>query len=122
MNLNIDEKILKSFKEKELKVYFYESGCEGTKINFETNFEKDWLDFIELFNVKIFFERKDKENLNEWKIILKIENNWWHSNEDKYIFLSDKIKSRCGCATSFSFENKLIDSNKLKKLKMIFKK
>lgn len=122
MNLHIEQKILDTFNSNDIKIYFYESWCEWTKINFWADFDKTGLEFITVSGKDIYFEQKDKENLDGWKIVSKIDTNWWHSTHEKYIFLSEKIKSRCGCATSFSFEKKLIDKNKLNKLKIAFKK
>jgi len=123
MNLNINKEILEKFSSKDIKVYFFGSGCEWTKINLTIDFDKTWLEFIEIDWKNIYFEAKDKSNLDLWKIVLKPKTDNIHSKDDeKYIFLSEKIKSRCGCSTSFSFENKLIDKNKLSKLKAVFKK
>lgn len=122
MILEIDEKILESFKENDLKVFFYKSGCEWTKINLTDEFEKDWLECFSYNQKNIFYQKADEINLNWWKILLKPNDNKWHATKDKYIFISPKIKSRCWCATSFSFENKLISKDKLNKLKIVFKK
>gem|GEM_PF-5861460 len=40
--LQLDKKTITEFEEagvKKLKVFFYEAGCSGTKINMETEFE-----------------------------------------------------------------------------------
>lgn len=122
MNLNIDEAIFKNFDTTNIKVYFYDSGCEWTKINLTWDFDKTWLEKIELNWVNIFFETKDKEHLDWWKIVLKpSDNKNWHSSTAKYLFISPKVSSRCGCASSFSFEKKLIPKDKLAKLKAVFK-
>lgn len=122
MILEIDEKILENFKENDLKIYFYNSGCEWTKINLTWEFEKKWLESFSCKWKNIFYEKNDETNLNWWKILLKPNDNKWHQTSDKYIFISPKIQSRCWCATSFSFEKKLISKDKLKKLKIVFKK
>ena len=123
MNLEIEKNILDKFW-REIKVFFYEAWCEWTKINITEDFKKDWLSFFELSWKKIFYEKKDENNLDWWKILQKTEdkNQSKHSQNDKYLFISPKIKWRCGCATSFSFEKKLIDKDKLNKLKNAFKK
>lgn len=121
MNLEIEKNILDKFW-REIKVFFYEAWCEWTKINITEDFKKDWLSFFELNWKKIFYEKKDENNLDWWKIFSKTETNSEHSQNDKYLFISPKIKWRCGCATSFSFERKLIDKDKLNKLKNAFKK
>lgn len=117
MNLIIDENILKTFNKKDLKVFFYESWCEKTKINISDDFEKNWLESFVLWEKNIFFEEKDKNFLIDWKIIL--------NQNGKYLFLSPKVKKRCSCASSFSFENNLISQKHLKdlsKIKNIFNK
>jgi hypothetical protein len=125
MNLEIDKSILDKFWD-EIKVFFYEAWCEWTKINITEDFEKDWLSFFELNWKKVFYEKKDENNLDSWKIFPKkednLEQNSEHSENDKYLFISPKVKWRCGCATSFSFERKLIDKDKLNKLKNVFRK
>ena len=122
MNISIDKNILDSFNSNDIFVYFYKSGCEWTKINFLEDFDRSELKFLKVWEKIIYYKDSDEEKLDWWKIVLKTnENNQWHENNDKYLFISPKVKSRCSCATSFSFENKLIDSNKLKKLKKIFK-
>lgn len=122
MNLEIKNEILESFNTNDLKVFFINSWCEWTKIDITDVFDKKWLEIVKIWWKNIYFDKKDFENLNNWKILLKSDNNSNHSSDDKYLFISDKIKSRCNCSSSFSFENKLIDSNKLKKLKKIFRK
>ena len=121
MNLEINKKVLDLFWEQDIKVYFYNSWCEGTKLWILTNFENKNLEKITISNKNIYFEKRDKNKLNFWKIFLDSTQKDTNSKNNKYIFISDKIKSRCGCSSSFSFENKLIDKEKLKKLKNIFK-
>lgn len=121
MILNIDKNILDSFNSNDIYIFFYNSWCEWTKINILEDFNIDWLEYIEYEWKNIYYDKKDETNLDWWKILLKLESKEWHKNNDKYLFISQKIKSRCSCSTSFSFESKLIDSSKLKKLKKIFK-
>lgn len=123
MIFEIDQKILETFEGSDIKVYFYASGCEGTKVHLTSDFEKTNLESFSLWGKNIYYEKNDSENLNWAKILKKLDNSWtWHKNNDKYLFISPKVQSRCGCATSFSFEKKLIDKSKLKTLQGIFKK
>lgn len=122
MNLHIDPKIIQNFQKKPLKVYFFESGCEWTKVNIIDDFDRGNLLQVHIGWVEVFYDAKDALHLENGKILLKTSDTEWHGSDDKYIFLSEQIKSRCGCATSFSFENKLINSTKLKMLKKAFKK
>lgn len=123
MNLYIDKNVLELFKEENLKVFFYKSGCEWTKINIEPINDFEWLESINIDNKIIWLNSEEKNFLDNWKIVLQIkkEDNW-HGWKNKFLFVSKKITSRCWCSSSFSFENKLIDSNKLKLLKNVFKK
>lgn len=121
MILEIDKSILVKFPW-EIKVFFYEAWCEWTKVNITADFEINWLLSIEINWKKVYFEKKDESNLDWGKILPKWEWDSKHSQNDKYLFISPKIKWRCGCATSFSFERKLIDKEKLNKLKSVFKK
>lgn len=122
MILNIDKKILELFDKKDLKVYFYNSWCEWTKVNITQDFEKKYLESIIIEDKNIYFSKDDWINLDWWKIILQTkENNDWHWWKNKFLFVSEKIKSRCSCSSSFSFEKKLIDKEKLNKLKNAFK-
>lgn len=121
MNLEIDGKILEKF-DNDIKVFFFTSGCEWTKVNITWEFEKNWLKNTQINGKNIYFEESDEKNLDWAKILIKQSTNWEHWKNDKYLFISPKVQSRCGCATSFSFERKLIDKEKLNKLKVAFKK
>jgi len=116
MNLFIDESILNNFVNQDLKVYFLKSWCEGTKINITWDFDKTDLEKIVIWNKNIYFSSNDKKLLEWWKIFPK------DLITNKYLFVSEKIESRCSCSSSFSFEKKLIDSSKIWKLKNIFGK
>ncbi len=122
MIFEIDQKILENFTSNDIKVFFYNSGCEWTKINLTTEFDKTNLENISIHGRNIYFEISDKQKLDWAKILKKIDTGNWHSNNHKYLFISPKVESRCWCATSFSFEKKLIDKNKLKTLQWLFKK
>ena len=104
------------FSENEIKVHFYSSGCEGTKVNITSDFEKTNLENFALHGKTIYFESQDKDKLDGAKILKKVDTGKGHQSNDKYLFISPKVESRCGCATSFSFEKKLIDKSKLKTL------
>ncbi len=122
MIFEIDKQIVEKFSENDIKVYFYTSGCEWTKINLTPDFEKTNLESFSLHGKTIYFEIKDKNKLEGAKILKKVDTGTGHKSNDKYLFISPKVESRCGCATSFSFEKKLIDKNKLKTLQWLFKK
>ncbi|MGE4444287.1 MAG: hypothetical protein AB7E37_04815 [Candidatus Altimarinota bacterium] len=122
MIFEVDKQILEKFSENDIKVHFYTSGCEGTKVNLTSDFEKTNLESFALHGKTIYFESQDKDKLEGAKILKKVDTGKGHQSDDKYLFISPKVESRCGCATSFSFEKKLIDKNKLKTLQGLFKK
>lgn len=123
MNLVIDSKVLELFNDENLKVYFYNSGCEWTKVNLEPINDFNWYDNIKIENKNIYFLKEDEQYLDWWKIILQVKKDEnWHWGKNKFLFVSQKITSRCWCSSSFSFEKKLIDSNKLNLLKKAFNK
>lgn len=122
MILHIDPKILDIFDNEKLYIFFYNSWCEWTKINIIKDFNEEWLEYIKIWENFFYYNKEDTKHLDWWKIILKTNQELWHKTDDKYIFISSKIKSRCSCSTSFSFEEKLVNSSKLKKLKSIFSK
>lgn len=121
MNLFIAPEILETFPQ-DIKVFFYQSGCEGTKINLTGDFEKQGLQSIRIGEKNIYFSAEDAVHLEEGKILLQAPklDHEGKPSPTKYLFVSPKVQGRCGCASSFSFEKKLIDSNKLKQLKKAF--
>ncbi len=120
MNLQISQEILNNFKN-DIKIFFYNSWCEWTKIDLTSDFSKENLEFITQNWKNIFFEINDKKYLENAKILPFLDTKNPHSKTSKYLFTSPLITSRCGCSTSFSFENKLISSQKLKLLKNALK-
>lgn len=123
MIFEIEKNILDTFPTHDIKVYFYASGCEWTKINLTSEFDIWTLEYISLHGKNIYFENSDAQKLDGSKIFKKPDNaTKWHQNNEKYLFVSPKVQSRCWCATSFSFEKKLIDKSKLRTLQWLFKK
>lgn len=122
MQFKVDEKILQSFSARDIKVFFYSSGCEGTKLDLTDDFDVTWLKSIEISWKNIFFSPEDEKKLEWGNIVPKTSTLEWHGGKAKYLFISPKVESRCGCATSFSFEKKLIDKDKLSRLKTAFAK
>ena len=120
MNLQISHEILKNFQN-DIKIFFYNSWCEWTKVDITENFSKENLEYININWKNIFFETKDKKYLENAKILPFKDTKNPHSKTSKYLFTSPLITSRCSCSTSFSFENKLISSQKLKLIKNALK-
>ncbi len=129
MSIKLDKNTvfdLENRKVAKILLYFYEAWCSGTKIDLKEHFElKDDLEKINLldYGFDVYLEKKDKKRF-ENSIITKTINKD-HSWEEKvrYIFSNEKIKDRCGCGSSFSFEAKKIkiDLAKLKDLRNNFK-
>jgi len=113
-------------KVEKILVFFYDAGCSGTKVDitedFEVNENYEKLDLNVSFD--IYVEKKDKDKF-DWATITKTVTSD-HTWEEKvrYIFSNEKVKDRCGCGSSFSFDKKeiKIDLNKLKDMKLNFKK
>lgn len=114
---------------KKIKLFFFWGGCSGTKLDVAETFEIDASLFLaegHNYPFDVYVEMKDKEKF-EWAIITKLEkkdpkNPHLTGGKTAYIFTNEKVKERCGCGTSFSFEKKKVkwDIEKLKKLKGSF--
>jgi len=124
MLFEIGENILAQFPEKKLKVFFYTAGCEWWKIDITSDFDTDGLEYFSYLWKEIYYTKEDTEKLEGGKILLKPAKKSEEFSKHaptKYMFLSPKVESRCGCATSVAFEKKLLPSVKLKNLRKIFK-
>ncbi len=144
--MKLDKKLLSEIQEqwiKKIKVFFYEAGCSGKKVNIEfDDFEIG--DLIPLpspplpgegtedsssqdrgdlgGSCKIYVPKEDREHFENCRItrIQKADHTW--VVKSRYIYTSDEVQDRCGCGTSFAFEKKkpTIDFSKLKDLKTRF--
>lgn len=118
LNINIDKNTISDLVAREIKnikVFFYSSGCAGTKVNIEENPDLSDLELLEnIDGVNVYASLEDREKF-KWWTITKV--GW------KYIFSSQVVKSRCGCGSSFSFEDKgkILALHKLKDLKLSVK-
>lgn len=93
-------------------ISFVQSGCAGTKISVQTEFEETGLISSSLTpELTAFYRKEEREVLGQGYITFA---------KGKWLFSSEKIQDRCGCGSSFSFEKKLIDTGKLAKLQGIF--
>ncbi|MDD5213574.1 MAG: hypothetical protein PHG82_04075 [Candidatus Gracilibacteria bacterium] len=114
-NINIDKNTISDLNSrgiKNIKVFFYSSGCAGTKVNIEENPDVSDLELLEnLDGINIFASKEDLTKLKGGTITKVM---------GKYIFSSQVVKSRCGCGSSFSFEDKgkVLALHKLKDLKL----
>ena len=127
--LILDKKMVAHFEEQwleKIKVFFYEAGCSGTKIEVSTDFDVD--ESLEKmkseYGFELYIEEKDKEKLESARVTRVVVAD--HTGEEKvrYVFWSEQILDRCGCGTSFGFEKPVpkIDLEKLRKLRERFGK
>jgi len=127
--LILDKKMVANFEEQwleKIKVFFYEAGCSGTKIEVSTDFDVD--ESLEKmkseYGFELYIEEKDKEKLESARVTRVVVAD--HTGEEKvrYVFSSEQILDRCGCGTSFGFEKPVpkIDLEKLRKLRERFGK
>ena len=108
-----------------IKVFFYEAGCSGTKIEVSTDFDVDEdLEMVDSqYGFGVYIEKKDRDKLDEGRItrVVVADHTW--EEKVRYVFSSEQILDRCGCGTSFGFEKPVpkIDLEKLRKLRADFK-
>jgi Fe-S cluster assembly iron-binding protein IscA len=132
--LNLDKNMVAHFEEqgvKKVKVFFYEAGCSGTKVEVATDFEIEENLTLALsleergqYGFDVYIEEKDREKLENARITRVVVAD--HTGEEKirYVFSSEQVLDRCGCGTSFGFEKPVpkIDLEKLRKLRERFGK
>lgn len=113
----LDKNSIQSFLEKDthsISISFIKSGCAGTKVSVQTEFDQTGLVSSEITpGLTGFYQKEEQEVLEQGHITFA---------KGKWLFSSEKIQDRCGCGSSFSFEKKLIDTGKLAKLQGIFGK
>ncbi len=126
--LTLDKKTVSEFQGswvKKLKVFFYEAGCSGTKIDMETDFEiSDEIDKLESeYKFDLYVPKTDRQYLENAKITRVVVADHTGEAKARYIFASDEVEDRCWCGTSFAFEKPVpkIDLEKLKLLRENFK-
>ncbi len=113
-------------KIKKIFIYFYDAWCSGQKINISEDFEiTEDMKKLDLSTspFDVYVQKKDYEKFN-WSIITRtlVADHTW-KEKIRYIFSSQKVKDRCGCWSSFSFEKKKpkLNLQNLKTLKKNFK-
>ncbi|MDD3145069.1 MAG: hypothetical protein PHV23_03065 [Candidatus Gracilibacteria bacterium] len=114
-------------KVEKILVYFYDAGCSGIKVDIKEDFEiTNLLEKLDLSSspFSVYIEKKDKEKFRNSVITKTISADHTGKEKVRYIFNNEQVKDRCGCGSSFSFENKKpkLDLSKLKDLKSNFKK
>ena len=124
----IDKQTLFDLKQrwvKSIKLYFYDSWCEGTKLNIEENPDLENLELIENIDwIAVYSNKEDKDKFDDCSITRTVTADHTWKEKIRYIYSSNKVKGRCGCWSSFSFEEKKLKINleKFKDLKSKFKK
>ena len=117
---------LQDRKVEKIYIFFYDAWCSWTKVDITEDFELS--DSLEKLNLNVSFDiyvdKKDKEKFN-WATITKTvtaDHTW--KEKIRYIFSNETVKERCWCWSSFSFDKKeiKIDLEKLKNIKLNFKK
>lgn len=112
--LKIDKKTLNEYKNawiNQVFVSFYDAWCSGTKIKLEDNIPENAVK-INSEDLNIYCLEEHKKYLI-WGKITKLWN--------KFFLDSKEVSDRCWCGSSFSLYKKLIDKDKIKKLKHKFK-
>jgi len=126
--LKLDKKTVAEYEEawvEKLKVFFYEAGCSGMKIDMQSEFEVD--DKIEklesTYDFEVYVPKTDKEHLEDANITRVVVADHTGVAKTRYIFASDEVEDRCGCGSSFAFEKPVpkIDLEKLRLLRQNFK-
>lgn len=131
--LKLDKHTLAHFREagsRKIKVFFYDAGCSGTKLDIMSDFQITLeLILIETnADFEVYVEGKDKEKFENCSVTMLIpkknnENPHLAGNKIKYIYTSDRVVERCGCGTSFGFTKKIptFHLENLKNIGKIFK-
>ena len=125
--LTLDKKTVSEFEEtgvEKLKVFFYEAGCSGTKIDMSTEFElEESIDKLESnYGFDVYVPQTDRKYLENAKITRVVVADHTGEAKARYIFASDEVEDRCWCGTSFAFEKKKpkINLSELKNMKHNF--
>ena len=129
MILKLDKNTVLDLENREIEkifLYFYDAWCSGKKVDLKEEFEiTNKLEKINLslYNFDIYLEKEDKHKFENSTITKTFSKDHTWKEKIRYIFSNQKIKDRCGCGTSFSFEAKKIklDLSKLRDLKSNFK-
>ena len=130
----LDNNTLKSLQEqgvKKVKLFFYEAGCSGMKVDMMMD-DFDYADLTptlsleerEQVGFQIYVEKKDEEKFRWARITRVVKSDHTGKEKVRYIYSNDEVKERCGCGSSFSFEKKVpkLNLEKLKELKEKMKK
>ncbi len=137
--LKICKNTLEYFSERnaeKIKVFFYDAGCSGTKVDIVDEFEMDEsvIEISPLLTspqgrgieqsqnsefsplggdawkaegvIKIFVDKREKEKFKNCTITRVVTADHTGKEKVRYIYKSEEVKGRCGCGSSFSFWEK----------------
>lgn len=128
-NIKLDKNTVSLLDEKnteKIKIFFYDSGCSWTKVDISEDFvvDKSLVEVENNYKFKIYLEKKDLNKFEDCNITKTVSSDHTGKEKVRYIFSSNKVKNRCGCGSSFSFDKKepKFNLDKLKDLKNNFKK
>ena len=104
--LKLDKKTIAEFEQagvKKLKVFMYEAGCSGKKVNMESDFEiTDDLVALPLEKgvpegggIQIYVPKSDREHLEHASITRVVVADHTGEAKTRYIFASDEVEDRC---------------------------
>ena len=133
-NIKLDNKLVQDLVGrwvKKVKIFFYEAGCSGTKVDMSEDFDVD--ESLtptlsprerEKYWFQIYVEKTDADKFKGVTITRLVKADHTGKEKVRYILSSDKVQDRCGCGASFSFEKKVpkINLENLKNLKNSFQK
>lgn len=131
--LKIDKKYLQELEKKQVEkifLYFYDAGCSGKKLQvLEDDFEKKDLTLAlsskerEQYGFDIFIKPEEQQYFESATIRKTVTADHTGKQKVRFIYVSDEVKDRCGCGSSFGFEKKVpkINLEKLKDLKNNFR-
>lgn len=110
--IHFDKKTLEAWKNENIdtiSLYFYESGCAGTKIGVETKKLPD-CEIQVIQDAFHIYMRKSEVSLIENGHITQVGKKW--------IFTSPNINTRCGCGSSFSLKTNSAIQDKVARMKL----
>ncbi len=88
----LDKKSIQSFEERNIRsifISFIQSGCAGTKVSVEIEFDTIGLISSPLSEkITAFYKKEEQETLEQGNITFA---------KGKWIFSSEKVQDRCGC-------------------------
>lgn len=111
MFITFDSKTLADFESRSVRevfVRFVAKGCEGTKVDVLEDFEHEGLECETAGSLGVYVLPQERSRFDGARLT-RVGTKW--------IFTSEQVTGRCGCGSSFSFDKKLVDKNKLAKLR-----